>query len=332
MVVRRKFLKLSLAISALFAVPAHADVVAEKAETLLKGKTVRVIVPYAPGGSTDAIARRFAHDMSEMFDTNAIVENRSGGSSIIAVRALLSAPADGLTLFISESSPISVNPKIFKDLPYDAQKDLLPVGTLASYPFLILVNPEAPYNNLQEFVGAIKKSPGSIVYGTSGNGTLDHIAGTLLAEAANIELSNVAYKGAGPAMNDLMGGNIQAMFTDLPSGLPFAQTNRLKPIATTGKARAALLPDVGTVIEAGYPNYTFFGSFGVYANGKTDPQTARALNYAVNQTLRAPSMQAWLKDRNFDSFPTTMQEHRAYLDKEVSLYADILDHLDLPKN
>lgn len=303
----------------------------EHAQQTLKGKNIRVFVPYAAGGSTDAIARKLAQELSREFQANAVVENRSGGNSIIAVQALLTAPADGLTLFVSEGIPITVNPKIFHKLPYNPETDLLPVGTLASFPMIAVAGMQAPYNNLEQLAAAIKRSPDSIKQATAGLGTLDHMAGGLFAQVAGVSLPNIAYKGAAPALNDIMGGHIQVMFTDLPSGLPYVQGQKVKALATTGDSRSAQLPDVPTVAET-FPGYSFSGVFAAYAHGKTDPKTAEMLNAAINQSMRSEPMAEFLKNRNFSLFVTNLPEHKAFLTKEVAMYSKVLDGLNLPKN
>lgn len=332
MVNRRQSIVFTAAMSALLVSGlARADATLEQAQQFLKGKSVRVIVPYAPGGSTDAIARRLALELSREFQANAIVDNRPGGNSIIAVQALLTAPSDGLSLLVSEGIPITVNPKIFHKLPYSPENDLLPVGTLASFPMVAVANMQLPYTNLIELADAIKSSPGTIKQASAGIGTLDHMAGGLFAQVAGVELANIPYKGAAPALSDLMAGHIQVMFTDLPSGLPYIKAGKVKALATTGEARSAQLPDVPTGGEA-FPGYAFSGVFAAYAHGDTEAHTAELLNTAINQVGRLDSMKEFLNERNFTAFSSNLDEHRAFLNKEVDMYSTVIDSLQLPMN
>lgn len=331
MTTRRKAIFFAAALAALHSAGANAAAPLEQAQQTLKGKTVRIFVPYAAGGSTDAIARQLALELGREFQANVIVENRSGGNSIIAVQALLAAPADGLSLLVSEGIPITVNPKIFNKLPYNPDTDLRPVGTLASFPMIAVTGLDAPYSNLKELAAAIRRSPNSINQATAGIGTLDHMAGGLFAQVAGISLPNIAYKGAAPALNDIMAGHVQVMFTDLPSGLPYVKGQKVKALATTGETRSAQLPDVPTGSEA-FPGYSFSGVFAVYAHGQTDTKTSEMLNAAINHAVRSESMAEFLKGRNFTAFVSNLPEHKAFVSKEVTLYSKVLDGLKLPKN
>ena len=331
MTTRRQAILFSAALTAFHCLSASAATPLEQAQQTLKGKTFRVLVPYAAGGSTDAIARQLAFEIGREFQANVVVENRSGGNSIIAVQALLSAPADGLSLLVSEGIPITVNPKIFNKLPYKPETDLRPVGTLASFPMIAVTHVQAPYSNLKELEAAVKQAPNTVNQATAGIGTLDHMAGGLFAQVAGINLPHIAYKGAAPALNDIMAGHIQVMFTDLPSGLPYVKAQKVKALATTGETRSAQLPDVPTGSET-FPGYAFTGVFAAYAHGQTDTKTAEMLNAAINQAARSPSMADFLKNRNFTAFVNDLQGHKAFISKEVETYAKVLDGLKLPKN
>ncbi|MBK5958357.1 LacI family transcriptional regulator [Rhodoplanes elegans] len=257
-------------------------------------RVVRIVVPFAAGGGTDLIARRLADEMGKVLGQRVIVENRPGAGTILGSAAVASSPPDGYTLLMATFAH-AVNPSLNPKLPYDTFKAFAPVALVARSFNVVVVNPDLPWRSVADLVAAAKRDPGKINYGSFGNGTSAHLAGELFKNLAQVDLTHVPYQGAAPAITDLMGGQIQVMFTTAASVASHIQSGRLRPLAVTSAARASLYPDLPTVAEAGVAGYVAESWYGLYAPAGTPPDIVAVLNQAARRAAESEAF-AKLKD------------------------------------
>lgn len=217
---------------------------------------IQLVVPFPPGGATDIVGRLLGKKLSERLGQQVVIENKPGAGTVIGAAFVSKAPADGYTLLISSGSTFTVNPALNSKLPYDPVRSFEPIGMVAGVPLMLIANREVPFGNLQQLEAAARKSPDKFVYGSFGNGTTGHFAGELLWNALGLRLTHVPYKGSAPAMSDLIGGQIPLAIDTVASALPHLRAGKIKAIATTGSTRASQVPEVPTVAESGYPDFS----------------------------------------------------------------------------
>lgn len=234
-------------------------------------KPIRIVLPVPPGAAADALARSLGARLSERLGQPVLVESKPGANGIIASDFVAKAPADGNTLLFSGNS-LAVNPYLYRKLPFDTLRDLVPVALLAEPgPMVLVAHPKLQVSTLAELLRAAKARPGSVSYGSAGQGNTFHLAGAMLAHQAGVSLLHVPYKGAAPALTDLLGGQIDVMFNSLLAVRPHLDAGRLKAIAQTGLVRSPAMPEVPTLNEAGLPGYEFYGWFALFAPAATPP-------------------------------------------------------------
>ncbi|MEJ7686447.1 MAG: tripartite tricarboxylate transporter substrate binding protein, partial [Variovorax sp.] len=248
---------------AVFLVLAPADALAQGYPM----RPVALVVPYPPGGSADILARTIGQKLSERLGQPVTVENKAGAGTAIGARYVAEARPDGYTLLMGTVSSQAINPAMSK-VGYDPLKDLAPVSPLASIPFVLVANAGAPYASLADVVLAARKEPGSISYASAGPGTSNHLAGEMLASAAQIKLLHAPYRGSAPALSDVMAGHVPMMFDLQSTSVPNIRTQKLRALAVTSSRRSPLLPDVPTVAESGFPGFEVSAWFGVFAPAK----------------------------------------------------------------
>ena len=281
MLARTRFALLLAALAGLaLTAPAHADDFA--------ATTTRIVVPFAPGGGTDIISRTLAQEMQKNLGGTVIVENKPGAGTIIGTEYVAKAQADGHTLVMATFAH-AVNPSLRAKMPYDTDKDFAPVALVARSFNIVVVNPNSGINSIGDLVKMAKEKPDGLNYGTFGPGTSAHLAGELFKSLAHVKLTAVHYKGAAPAITDLMGGTIQVMFTTVASAASLIKAGKLKALAVTSAKRASAFPDVPTVAEAGVPGYAAESWYGLLAPAKTPPAAIAVLNKAVDASLHSPA-------------------------------------------
>jgi len=231
----------------------------------LSQKSIRLVVPFPAGGPTDIVARPLAQLLGEALGASVIIDNRGGAGGSVGADAVAKAAPNGLTLLMATVGTHAINPALYRKLPYDAVRDFTPIALVAAAPVAIVVHPSLAADTLAALVALCKRSPGKLSYGTAGNGTPGHLTGVMFGSAAGIEMQHVPYKGSAPAVTDLLGGQIQVMFDPLQSVLPHIESGRLRALAVSGAARSAVLPQLPTVAEAGYPGFESTAWWGVYA-------------------------------------------------------------------
>jgi len=258
-------------------------------------KPVRLVVPAPPGGSSDVLARVVAEQLSAQIGQPVIVDNKPGGGGMIAVQAMLSAPADGQTLVVGPQSLMTEIPLVLK-LSFDPLKEMKPVAEMARGSLVFVANPTLPASNLKELIAYAKANPGKLNYASYSPGTASHYAGLVLNQKAGIDLLHVPYKGSPPALTDVVSGEVQLMFDGMLTSLPLIKSGKIKAIAVTGSSRSALLPQVPTFAELGYPDVTFTNWLGAFASAKMTPELLAKINAEIGKAVSDPKVRARLAD------------------------------------
>src|SRR5258706_7406950 len=259
---------------------------ADDAWALYPDRIVRIVVPLAPGGGTDVIARTLAQEMAKDLGASVIIENKPGAGTIIGTQAVAASDPDGYTLLMGTFAN-AVNPSLNVRLPYDAHKDFAPVALVARSFNIVVVNPKSPFQSIADLIAAAKADPDKLSYGTFGTGTSAHLAGELFKTMAKVNLTTVPYKGAAPAITDLIGGQIQVMFTTVASAASLIESGQLRALAVTSAERSPAFPQLPTVSEAGVPGYAAEAWYGVYAPAKTSPEIIDRLNKSAAKAVQA---------------------------------------------
>ena len=249
-------------------------------------RIVRIVVPFAPGGGTDVVARALAQEMARDLGGSVIIENRPGAGTIIGTQAVATSAPDGYTLLMGTFAN-AVNPSLNAKLPYDAERAFAPVSLLARSFNLVVVNPASPIKSMADLIAAAKEEPGRLTYGTYGTGTSAHLAGELFKHMAKVNLTAVPYKGAAPAITDLIGGQIQVIFTTVASAASLVEGGQLRALAVTSAERSAAFPQLPTVAEAGVPGYAAEAWYGLYAPAGTSPELIDRLNKSAAKALQS---------------------------------------------
>jgi len=259
-------------------------------------RPVTLIIPFPPGGSTDIIGRIAAEGMSRELGQPFVVDNRGGAGGAIGAKAIADGAADGYTLGIATLSTHVVNPVVQKDLRYDPLKDFTFISQIAAVPNSMTVHPSVPARNLAEFIEYARKNPGKLNYGTPGVGSLGHLIGETFKHSAKVNLTHVPYRGAGPALNDALGGQVQVLFDNLPSSLPHIQSGKLRALAVASEKRASSIPDVPTFAELGHPLVNDPSWFGLIGPARLPDEVTQRLYSALVATLKHPEVQKRIAD------------------------------------
>ncbi|QWE13166.1 tripartite tricarboxylate transporter substrate binding protein [Polynucleobacter sp. AP-Titi-500A-B4] len=258
-------------------------------------KPVKIIVTAAPGGTTDISSRALSDILGKELGQSVIVENKAGGAGIIGIQALLAAPADGYTMAMGNIGPNAINYSLYKSLPYKME-DMEPITIVIANPNVLVVNPEVPAKTVAELVALAKANPGKYSFASSGRGQSIHMSGELFKTQAGIDIIHVPYKGAGPALADLLAGQTSMMVDNLPSSMQYIKAGKLRPLAVTSKNRVPELPDVPTMIQSGYPNFEVTAWFGLFVPAGTPKPVIDKLYVAVKKALDSPEIKQRWKD------------------------------------
>jgi tripartite-type tricarboxylate transporter receptor subunit TctC len=286
-------------------------------------KTVRLIVPFPPGQATDIVARLLAERLNAAWHQSVIVENRAGGGGVPGLVAGRDAPADGYTITLGTSGTLSINPGIYAKLAYDPQKDFAMVGGVFTVPLMFVAHPNFPYQTMRELVEGAKKSPGTINWAIPGTGTSQHLTGELFKFRAGVDLQGIPYKGSGPGMTDLLGGQVLLMVDSLASALPHVKAGKIKAIAMTTAQRVPQLPDVPTLAEAGFPGFEGVGWGGLIVPVATPKDIVEKIGADVRRILLDPAMQARIAERGAIADPRGPAEFTTFVREEIAKWGDI---------
>jgi len=295
-------------------------------------RTITMVVGFAPGGGTDTVARIVAKKVGEAVGQTVIVENKAGAGGTVAVHQVAKSAPDGYTIVLANVGSLTVAPYLIAKLPYDPLRDLAPITMAVEFPNVLVVQPSMPAKTLAEFVQLAKASPGKIGYGSSGIGGIGHLAGALLGIVADIDIVHVPYKGGGPAMQDLLGGQIPAMIATPPTALPHVKAGKIRALATTGAARAALMPDVPTVAESGYPGYEATNRYAYLAPAGTPKDVLARLERELVQALHAPDVREQLDRQGMEAKPGTPEELTKTMERELATWGKVVKAAKIQAN
>jgi tripartite-type tricarboxylate transporter receptor subunit TctC len=287
------------------------------------GKTLRIVVPFPPGGTYDIVTRLLVQPLSTALGTTVIIENKPGGGTNIGTEQVVRAAPDGLTLLMG-GVPNSINETLYKSLNFNLRRDLVGVTLVASLPNVLVVNPNVPARTLNELIALNKAKPGTINFASGGIGTTPHLCAVMFGMMTEAQVSHIPYRGSAPASQDLIGGQVQAMFDSVGSALPQIQAGKLRPLAVTSKERAPLLSDIPTMAEAGLKDFVVTAWMGLFAPAATPPAVVERIATEVDKILASPEIKKVLADRGYATMGGGPQAFERYLDADIALWAKVV--------
>lgn len=299
------------------------------AQSTYPQQPIRVIVPFTPGGGTDFLSRTVAAKLSETAKWNVVAENRAGAGGTVGISAAARGRPDGYELVMGQTDNLAVAPSLYSKLSYDPVNDFAPIGVVGESPLIVVAGKDSPYKTLDELIAAAKKAPGTIPYGSPGAGTSTHLAAELLQQKAGIKLVHVPYKGSGPAMTDLLGGQVPVIFTSIPSSAPQIKTQSVIPLAVTSAKRSPAMPDVPTVAELGYPDFDVRVWYGLLAPAGTPAPIVQQVNTELNKILALPDIQNALAVQGATAMPTTPEQFAALIKQDLAKWKPVIEAAQL---
>lgn len=285
-------------------------------------KPVRIIVPQTPGGASDALARIVGQKLSEKWGQPVVIENRSGAGGNIGMDAVAKAPGDGHTLLMSYVGSHAINPSIYSKLPFDPETDFIAVATLANVPFVAAINASVPVTNMKGLVAYASQKP--VSFGSAGNGSVNHLLGEMFNTASGAKMQHVPYKGAAPALTDLISGQIQVVFTSLPSVAQHIRSGTVKGLGVTGSKRAAAFKDIPTISDSGFPGFVINPWFGLFASKGTPASVVKQINADVKKVLEDKDILEKFSALGAEPFESTPQEFQAMLHADIKTWAAVV--------
>lgn len=286
-------------------------------------KPIHLIVPTSAGGGADALARAVGPRLSQALGQPVVIENKAGAAGNIAAEQVAKAPPDGYTLLVGAIAPLAINPTLFK-LPYDPMRDFAPITGGVVFGNVLVAHPSVSANNVQELIALAKARPGSLNYGSAGPGTAGHLAGELLADMAHVNLVHIPYKGGGPAMSDLLGGQTQLIFASPPSAIAYIKAGRLKALGVTGAQRIGSLPDVPTIAESALAGYEAINWYCFVAPAKTPKEIVTRLNQELRKALESAEIREILVGQGMEPAPSTPEELSAFMQSEIVKWRKVI--------
>lgn len=286
-------------------------------------KPIRMVVAWPPGSLIDVIARIISEPLREILGQPIIIDNRGGAAGNVGTDLAAKSPADGYTLLFTLSSH-TINPKLYDKLPFDVEKDFVPISLAAYIPQILVVNPNVAANNVKELIALAKANPGKLNYASVGTGSPGHIAGELFKLRTGIDIVHVPYKGGGPAVTDTIGGQVQMLFVSMPAAWQFVKAGRLKAIAVTSAKRSVTAPDVPTFLEAGVPDFVVDSWYGALAPAKTPPAVTARVNAALVKVLESPAIKEKLMAQGAEAAPSTPAEFDRVIKDELAKWEYVI--------
>ena len=287
-------------------------------------RPLKMILPFPAGGPTDIVARSMSQGLGEALGYNVVIDNRPGGGGIIGATLAAKSPGDGYTLFLGGITTFGVAPSVHKNLPFDPVKDFLPVTQATRQPIMLMIHPALPVKSVREFIALAKVRPGEINYASSGPGGSGHMAGELFKLVAGVNLVHIPYKGAPPALNELIAGQVQVMFGTMLAAVPHVRSGRVRAIAVTGPQRTKALPDVMTFAQAGLPAYDASSWNGVLVPAGTPRAVVDRLNAELVRILKTPNILERLEQDGAEPAPTTPEEFGSFIKAEIAKWAKVV--------
>ena len=287
-------------------------------------RALKIVVPLAPGGGTDFFGRLLAGKLAENLGQPVLVENRPGGATMIGAEAVAKAPADGYTLLLSALTTYAVNPHLFRKMPYDPLRDFAPVSLTGRFSLLLVVNADVPAKTAAEFIALAKSKPGALDFGSPGPGSTHQLAMELFMQGTGTRLTHVPYKGAGPAMQELLAGRIPAMILDVSTGLAHLKSGRLRALAIASPERSPLMPEVPTIAETVLPGYEASAWQGVVAPAATPAAVVNRLNAEIARAIADAGVRQKLLDAGIEPLRSTPEQFSAYIRSETVKWAEVV--------
>ena len=285
---------------------------------------ITLIIPYAPGGGNDAVARAIAEPMSKSLGQPVVIENRAGAGGSVGTRQVAKAAPDGYTLGLGGTGTLAIDPTLYPNVGYDPRKDFAPVGLIATSPLIVLVNHSVPAQNVRELIALAKAQPGKLNYASAGVGSGIHLGTVLFAETAGIDLTHIPYKGSGPALTDLLGGHVQIYFSSLPPAIGLVKEGKLRALGVTGPQRSSSFPDLPTVAEQGLPGFEAVLHYGIVAPAGTPRPIINRLNSALRAALDDAKVRGHIATEGAEPLPTSPEEYAADIDREETKWSTLV--------
>jgi tripartite-type tricarboxylate transporter receptor subunit TctC len=286
-------------------------------------RPIHLIVPFAAGGSADSTARVIAARVGKTIGQSIVVENRGGGGAIIGAEVVNKSEPDGYTLLLGQSGPISINPAVYRNLPYDPVNGFAPICLTTTYPYVMVVNSALGVKTLKEFVALAKSKPGGLNYGTTGVGSSNHLVTELFASRAGIKMTHIPYRGTSLAVTDLLAGQVQMVFSDPISALQYVKSGALIALAVTSKDRSPVAPNLPTIAESGYPGFDAIAWHGILAPAKTPPAIVAKLNAEVLKALNDPETKKLLETQAIQTVGSSPEAFASFIKQDISMWKEV---------
>ena len=322
----------AFAAALLVAAPAHGQATSTSSGQAYPGRPIRLVVPLAPGGPSDILARSMAQKLTEGMKQTVFVENRTGAGGTIGIDNVAKSPPDGYTLLLVAVASYTINASLYPKLPYDPHKDLQPVSILAGAPYILVVHPALPVRNVKELIALDKRRPGELNYSSGGTGTGPHLATEVFKANTGMTAVHIAYKGAGPALTDLVAGHVQFQLANMIASLPFVKNGRLRGIAVSGSKRSRVIPELPTISEAGVPGLEEIGGHMIMVPGATPKELVARLHQELAKVLQQPEVKSRLEGEGAEIFGTSPERSAAVIKSEIQRMAKIIKQLGLQAN
>jgi len=316
-----KFHRVVLALTACLAAGTFDNALSQSA---YPARPIRMISPYPPGAVVDTLCRTLASPLGDLLGQPIVVENRTGAGGNIGMDVVAKAPVDGYTIGMGGIGPNAINPSVYAKMPFDPVNDLAPITFVASNINVLVVHPSVPARNVQELVTYAKSNPGKLSFGSAGTGTSQHLAGELFKQLTGVEMTHVPYKGAGPAVSDLIGGQIPLMFADISASLAYIRAGKLRALGVTTRERTPLLPGVPTLIEQGIPDFDVNAWFGLFAPARVPREIIMRLNTESAKALGQPATRERLESMGLSPAPDTPEEFARFVRREQERWAKVV--------
>ncbi len=294
------------------------------AQAAFPSKPITIIVPFSAGGTTDILARIVGQALNVELGQSVIIDNRAGAGGNIGAQVAAKSAPDGHTLFMGTVGTHAINSSLYKKMPFDPIKDFVPLTRVANVPNLLVANPSKPYKSVAELIAYAKANPNKVNVGSSGNGTSIHLSAELFKTLANVEMTHVPYKGSAPAMTDLLGGQIDIMFDNMPSAIQHVRSGKLRPLAVTTAKRSPELPNVPTIAEAGLPGYEATSWFGLFAPAGTPAAVISKLNAAIVKVLGQADVRKMISEQGAEVYSEKPEQFAAFIQLEVIKWGKVV--------
>ncbi len=287
-------------------------------------RPITMVNPYAAGAGVDPVARLVAQRLGERLGQPVVVENRTGAAGMIGAASVAKARPDGYTIMMSAAGDIAINQHLYKSMAYDAERDLAPITLAVRLPFLLAVHPTVPAKSVKDLIALAKGRPDQVTYGSGGSGSLQHLAGALLAASAGVKMTHVPYKAVAPALADLLGGQISLVFAGVPAALPHVRTGKLRALGVTSARRLDQVAEIPTISEQGFPAFEIMQWFGVFAPAKTPPEIVERLHKEIAAVLAEPAVVETLRTQGAEPVASTPTDFARFIRAEIARFGKLV--------